>query len=439
MNQSKRHTEVDDVRLRRPDRSQTALKVHSPEDLVGPEHPVRAIWRVVSVLDLSAFLVPIKAREGVGGRDSTDPRLLVALWLYAHIRGVGSARELARLCLEHNAFIWLCGGVTVNHHLLSDFRVGHGAALDGLFTQVIASLVDKGVVKVYRISTDGTRVRACAGASSFRRKATLLELQAEAKEHVENLKALLDDPEKSAGVSAKQKAARQRAARERAERVDEAIAALPNLEKRQEELSKKIAEKDQAKKIKEPRASTTDAEARVMKMGNGGFNPAVNVQFGVDTESRAILGVEVSDRGTDNDLAEPMRKQVEERTGQKVSEQLVDGGYSNKQDVERAAAAGTKLFMPPKPPRNKEKRASAYDPMPGKSDVLKDWRARMGSDEGKAIYKERAATVETVNGDLKTHRGLDRFVVRGLEKAKSVALWAAMAYNLMHFSSALLG
>lgn len=415
------------------------MKIQSPDDLIRVDHPARVVWAVVEQMDLSAFHTPIKAREGVCGRDSTDPRLLVGLWLYAITRGVGSARELERLCNESDPYRWMCGGVTVNHHLLSDFRSGHGAALDALFTRSIASLVKQGLVKVFRISQDGTRVRACAGASSFRRRETLDELLAAAEAHVKDLKTLLDDPQKSAGLSAKQKAARTRAARERVERIKKAAAALPELEQRQEALSKSVSEKDKPKKLKEPRASTTDADARNMKMPNGGFNPAVNMQFAVDTESRAIVGVDVSDRGTDNDLAEPMRQQVEQRTGQKVHEHLIDGGYSNKEQIERAAAEGTDVYIPPKPPRNKDKRASGYEPMPGESQVLTDWRARMGSKEGKTIYKERASTVETVNADLKTHRAMGRLLVRGLDQAKCVALWSALAYNLIHFGSALVG
>lgn len=413
------------------------MVVQSPDELVSLDHPVRSVWAVVDQMDLSEFYGAIKAREGVCGRDSTDPRLLVALWLYGITRGIGSARELDRLCRESSPYRWLCGGVTLNHRLLSDFRVDHAEALDGLFTRTLASLVKEGLVTVHRISQDGTRVRASAGTSSFRRSETLDELLAAARLHVEQLKAQLDDPQQSAGLSAKQKAAKTRAAKERIERIERARAALPELQKRQEQLSKKVSEKDKAKKLHPPRASTSDPEARNMKMPNGGFNPAVNVQLAVDTQSRAIVGVEVSDRGTDNGLAEPMRKQVEQRTGLKVKEHLVDGGFSDKAQIERAAAEGTLMYIPPKPPRNKEKRATAYDPMPGESDVLTEWRARMGSEEGQAIYKERAASVETVNGDLKTHRAMDRLLVRGLKKARCVALWTALAYNLMHFGLAM--
>src|SRR5664279_1628707 len=173
------------VRLRRPERRQVAMLIQCPDDLVGANHPVRMVMAVVERLDLSGFHEPIKARAGQAGRDATDPELLVALWLYACIRGIGSARELARRCEDSAAFRWLCGGVTVNHRLLSDFRTDHGAALDALFTEVIASLVDKDVVRVSRVSQDGVRVRLSAGASSFRREERLEKLLRQARQHVE--------------------------------------------------------------------------------------------------------------------------------------------------------------------------------------------------------------------------------------------------------------
>jgi len=429
-----------DVRVRVPERNQMSMQVACGDELVAADHPVRVIWDVVGRLDLSAFYASIKARDGVVGRDATDPRLLVALWLYGATRGVGSARELARRCVESDPYRWLCGGVSLNHHTLSDFRVGHAGALDALFTRVIATLVDQGLITVHRIGQDGTRVRACAGASSFRRSERLGLLLAQARAHVAELKALLDDPERSAGLSAQRRAAQRRAARVRAARVERAIAQLPELVVRQARLAKRVSKKDKAKgKLKEPRASTTDADARVMKMPDGGFRPAVNVQLATDTASRAIVGVEVVNAGVDTAQAEPMREQVERRTGRKVHEHLLDGGYLVHDEIERAHAQDVTLYVPPKPPRNKAERGSEYEPRPDDSDVLKEWRARMGRDEGKAIYKERAATSETVNADLKTHRGLVRLTVRGLPKARCVALWCALAYNLMHFAPALLG
>jgi transposase len=415
------------------------MAVSCPDDLVEADHPVRVVWQVVCGLDLGRFYEAIKARDGVGGRDATDPRLLVALWLWAATDGVGSARELARLCVDSRAYQWLCGGVSVNHHTLSDFRVGFGEALDELFTQVIVSLVDKKLVGVHRVSQDGVRVRACAGASSFRRRERLNLLHAQAKAHVAELRKLLDDPEQSAALSCKKKAAMERAAREREQRVAEALAQLPELEARQAKLAKRVSKADKAKgKLREPRASTTDPDARVMKMPDGGFRPAVNVQLATDTQSRAILGVDVVNAGVDAGQLGPMRKQVEARSGGTVREHLADGGYLTFDDVDAAAAAGVTLYLPPKPPRDPQKNGTQYEPRKSDSPAVKDWRQRMGTGQAGEIYKERAATSETVNADLTAFRGLVQLTVRGLAKARCAALWCALAYNLMHFGRAML-
>ncbi|MBZ5627736.1 MAG: transposase [Acidobacteriia bacterium] len=428
------------VRLRTPERRQMAMVVQCPDDLVGPAHPVRMVMAVVEKLDLSRFCEPIKAREGMAGRDATDPRLLVGLWLYACIRGIGSARELARRCEDSAGFRWLCGGVSVNHRLLSDFRTDHGDALDELFTQVIASLVDKDVVKVSRVSQDGVRVRVSAGASSFRREERLQELLKKAKQHVVELRQQVDSPGYAA-LSAQQRGARQRAAEEKQQRLEQAIAQLPELKKKQAEAEKRAGRGAFGQKVRErqPRVSTTDAEARRMKMPNGGFNPAVNVQLATDTQSRAIVGVEVSKEGSDSTgLSEPMRQQVEQRTGQRVEQHLLDGGYLRKDDIERAHGQGVELFVPPKPAKNPQNRGCELEPKRGDSEAVRAWKQRMASAAGKEIYKARAATSETVNADLRSYRGLTQITVRGLSKARCVALWCALAYNVMHFASVLL-
>jgi transposase len=429
------------VRLRRPERRQVAMVVQCPDDLVGPDHEVRMVWAVVEKLDLSAFCEPIKAREGSAGRDATDPQLLVGLWLYASIRGIGSGHELARRCEESAAFRWLCGGVTVNHRLLSDFRTDHGDAVDALLTQVIASLVDKGVVKVRRVSQDGVRVRVSAGASSFHREERLQKLLEQAKQHVAELRQQLESPATLAALSNRQRAARKRAAEEKQQRVEAAIAQLPELKRRHAEVARQAGQGKSGEKVRkrEPRVSTTDAQARRMKMPNGGFNPAVNVQLATDTESRAIVGVEVTNEGSDNGgLSEPMRRQVEQRCGRKVQQHLVDGGYMRQQDVEQAHEQGVELFVPPKPARNPENRGRELEPKHGDSPAVLAWKRRMASDEGKRIYKQRGATSETVNADLRMYRGLGPITVRGIPKARCVALWCALAYNVMHFASALL-
>jgi len=412
-------------RLRRPDRNQALMQTCYLDEMLPADHQARTVWAVVDKLDLSEFHEPLKARGSDPGRSATDPKLLVALLLYAVMEGIGSGREIARLCECHDAFRWLCGGVPVNYHTLNDFRVGHEKALDHLFTQVLAVLMYKKAVTVRRICQDGTKVRASAGAGSFRREGKLREHLAAAKAHVEAVKQLADD----ATVSAVKRAARERAAREREERITAALAELPKIQE------DKIRSRDKQSMAKAPRASTTDPDARVMKMPDNGFRPAYNVQLVVDPTSRAIVGVDVTHARTDTKEGQPLREQVEQRTGQKVEEHVVDGGYVQKDRIEQAEARGTKMYAPVP---NARKDPKVYEVKKTDGPGVAAWRRRMASAEGKAIYTQRGATVETVNADIKTFRGLSRIVVRGLKRVRSQVLWSALAYNLLHFGPVLL-
>ena len=255
------------------------------------------------------------------------------------------------------------------------------------------------------------------------------------------LRKQLESPAQSAAVTARQKAARRRAAESRQQRLEQAIAQLPELKRKQAEAAAKAGQGKSGQKIRdtEPRVSTSDAEARRMKMANGGFNPACNVQLASATESRAIVGVAVSYEGSDSaGLSEPMREQVEQRSGGRVQQHLLDGGYLRIADLERAHEQEVELFLPPKPARNPERRGRELEPKAGDSQAVRAWKQRMGSEEGKNIYRQRAATSETVNADLRSYRGLTQLTVRGLAKIQCVALWCALAYNVMHFGAALL-
>ena len=430
-----------EVRLRKPERRQMELVPQCVDDFIAPTHPVRTVAQVVEKMDLSAFQEGIQAREGVAGRDATDPELLVGLWLYACIRGIGSARELARRCEESLPFRWLCGGVSVNHRLLSDFRTDHEKKLDELFTRVIATLVDKELVSVSRISQDGVRVRVSAGGASFHREERLRVLLAESETHVQGVKRQLQEPEKLAARAVREKAAQRRVAEDRKKRIAEALEQLPEMERRQQERAQRAGTGRSGNQIraKALRVSTSDPDARIMKMPHGGYHPAFNVQLASDPQSRAIVGVEVSNEGTDSaGLSEPMREQVERRTGKKVKQHLLDGGYLHYQDIERAQEQGVELFVPPKGARKPENRGRELEPKAGDSLAVLAWKRRMASEEGKQIYKLRGSTSETVNADLRTYRGLLPMSVRGLHQARCVALWCALAYNVMHFAKVLL-
>jgi len=412
----------DAIRLRRPDREQMLLTPCDLDGLVPKDHDARTIWAAVERLDLSAFYSAIAARGSDPGRPATDPQLLVALWLYATKEGIGSGRELAERCVHHDAYRWLCGGVPVNYHTLNDFRVGHEKALDDLFTQVLANLVHHDVVQVNRVAQDGTRVRAHAGQSSFRRRRSLEQHRVEMAAHIQAVKRQAED----GGAAA---AARLRAAVAKRERLDRALSALDEME------AAKARQKNKPSKHREARASTTDPDARVMKMPGGGFAPAYNVQLATDVDSRAIVGVSVTNAGSDAHESEPMRSQVVRRTGREVRAHLFDGGFVHLASIERAERSGVKVYAPVPEPKGS---VSRYRPRAGDGPGVAAWRRRMRSPAARRLYARRAATSETVNADLKAHRGLRQFPVRGLSKVRCVSLWASLAYNVMHFAQYLL-
>lgn len=419
------------VRVQMPNRGQLEMRASDLESTIAEDHRVRSVWAYVERLDLRALYGQIKALRGGVGRTPIAPEILLSLWLYATLESIGSARAVARLAQEHDAYRWLCGGVSVNYHTLADFRVGHGALLDELLTMSVASLVAAGAVTLERVAQDGMRVRASAGSKSFRRRHSLEGFLKHAKEHVATLKAQVqNDP---AAHSRSEQAARERAARERQEKIEAALKRLPELE-----AAKARQNGRGKKKVKEARSSMTDAEATIMKMPNGGYNPAYNAQFCSDTQSQVIVGVDMITAGVDQGQLTVMLDQLQQRYQKTPNEYLVDGGYVTVAQVD-AGAARSKLYAPV-PERGKDK-LEQYAPHPKDSPVMAEWRQRMNTDEAKEIYKERAATAECVNA-LARERGLTRLRVRGLAKTKSVLLMYALAHNLMRMvklAPALLG
>lgn len=402
------------ARYETANRDQIELQPCDLETLLPPGHAARLVWRFVEGLDLSAFYAAIRAREGRAGRSPIDPKILVALWLYATMDGVGSAREVDRLCYRHDAYRWLRGGVSVNYHTLSDFRVQHHVALDDLLTQSIAALLQGGIITMARVAHDGTRVRGSAGAGSFRRGETLQECLRQARTQVERTAKQSDAP-----VNAREAAAQQRAAAERLARVEEALAQLPAVQ----------ATKDRQhdKRPTAARVSTTDPDARVMKMADGGYRPAYNVQLATDVDSRAILGVTVTNLGSDRSSLLPMLTQLRTRTGRVPVAALVDGGCFTRETITDAAAQQVKVYAPLSTRRG----GPTAKPTRTDSSALREWRARMETDDAKQIYKARAATAEWVNADARTHRTLTAIPVRGLTKVHTWALWIALAHNML--------
>jgi transposase len=409
-------------RLREPVRDQIELRAVDLEALLACEHPARVIWDYVRGLDLRELEEAVRAREHTPGQAPVSPRLLLALWLFATSQGVGSARALDRLCKSHDAYRWLCGGVGVNYHGLSDFRVAHPELLDRLLTENVATLSMAGVINLDEVVQDGVRVRASAGASSFRREKKLHKELRKAARLIERLKRETDDhPDAS---NRRIKAAQERAARERAERVAAAQKALSEIAQQRERREKKRG--DRKKQVKEPRASTTDPDARVMKMADGGFRPAYNCQVSTVAKGQIVVAVQAETNGSDRGLIRPMLDQVQHRYRRLPRRHLVDGGFNKNEDTEWAAAAGVSIYGPPV--RSKHK-TDPYAPRPDDGPGVAAWRQRMKSPHGKGVFKRRGMG-ECINARFRQWR-LYQFTVRQRQKVTTMLHWLALANNIL--------
>jgi len=408
-------------RLREPKRDQIELRAVDIESLIGEEHPVRVIWAYVSGLDLSDLEDRIKARDDRPGHPAISPRLLLALWLYATSDGVGSARALERLCNSHDVYRWLCGGVSVNYHTLADFRVGCADLLDQLLSEHLAALAKAGLIDLDTLAQDGVRIRASAGAASFRREATLDRHLAAAQAVVEELKREVDA--RSDASNQRIEAAKKRAARERSERVKAAQTALAEIKRRRQEREEK---RGNGKKPKEPRASITDAEARAMKMADGGFRPGYNVQVASTAGGQIVVAVEVCNNGSDRGLMRPMLERLRILTGRFPARHLADAGFCSAEDIEWAHDEGVEVYCPPTQSKHG---TDPYLPRRGDGAGVLAWRTRMASEAGKAQYKPRSIC-ECIHARWRNW-DLRQLTVRGIEKARAVVLCYALTNNIL--------
>jgi len=407
------------VRTSEPVREQGIFRWEMPEDALPEDHPARLFWRVVGTLDLSGFTREARAVEGQAGRSVLSVRMLLTLWLYAISVNIGSAREIARRTQSDAAFRWIVGDKSVGHAKLSEFRVGHGAVLDKLFTDVLGTLLHRRLISLDLVAQDGTRVRASASAPSFRRERSLLECREQAALHVKGVLAEADDPEATEG----EKLARLEAALDYQRRVEAAIATVHEL---------------QSAGNTEARASTTDADARVMKMADGGFRPAYNVQLATAGSPmggpRTIVGVRVTNIGSDMGSVKPMLDQIEERTERLPDVLLADGNHASHECIHDADARGvTTLIAVPKRKGSADGRRRANE-----DPAILAWKARMETDEAKTLYRARASLCELPNAHLKSRLGLGQLLVRSLPKVTCVALLAALSANILAHAHALL-
>jgi transposase len=284
------------VRVREPQRTGQQVVWTLTEDTLPPDHPARRLWDAFGACDLRAFSRDAKAVRGVPGRSVRSPRMKLTLWGYAMVRGIVSAREIARRCHDDLAFRWIVGDMgRIHHSTLSDFRVGHRDALGALFDEVLTQLVARGALRLPAedLAVDGMRIRADASAASFRDAEGLAQLREQVSVHVRAVMAQAERAEADPGESRPDV----QAALNWQDRVAEAERACAQV------AAVKARAKDRKRREVEARASSTDPDARWMKMPEKHLAPAYNAQFGVVGDRRGgprtVVAFRLTQQGTD--------------------------------------------------------------------------------------------------------------------------------------------
>lgn len=416
-------------RIHSANRSQLIFDVIDYETLIPPDHKARIICRFVENLDLKTFYDEIKSRDGLAGRGAFDPKVLLSLWLYATAEGIGSARLLEKLCQRDCAYRWICGGLTINYHTLSDFRSENGDKLDKLLTDIITSLVASKVMKLNTLIIDGTKIPANASRNSFKRKQKLTDLSNSIGERVKKLRAELKQNPNASNDRVELK--KQQELLKMEAKLNKALKELPKIEA-VKEARKKKQKKDA--KISEPRVSITDPEARIMRFQKKTIAPAYNCQIAVEPETFIAVSVKVTNQGNDKNMLKPMIENIESRYDTRPDEVLVDSSYRDHATIIEFAehSTPTKLFSPlpekkenilPKSLANRKRKEAAY-PEP-----VKEFYSRMETEAAKEAYKRRGR-IETVNG-IFHNRMLSGFRLRGMDKVKSEILMQCICHNIM--------
>jgi transposase len=403
------------VRTVEPCRTQVEMKFASIDELVDEAHLARVVDAVVGQLDLKVLLTKWRARQGHAGRAVTSVRMLLTLWIYALARGVGSAREIERRTRTEDAFKWIVGDMLPSHDVIARFRVEQGDGFDALLTDILATLIHRGLLDLNTVAQDGTRLRASASAASFRSEEALLQCREQAALH---LKAVLATADENTPAS---QAAREAGARDFQRRVDEALATFALLRETTDAAEK-------------ARASTTDPEARVMKMADGGFRPGYNAQFSVagdaDGGPRTIVAVQVTNRGSDLGSITPALEQMQCRTGKLPKKLLADANHTKLDCITKAKKKGVRVYCPTMK-RGKKGATAPAVPRGGDTPEVAEWRVRMNSCLDRRVYGARASLSELANAFLKGRSGLASVSVRGTKKVTSSMLLFAVASNIL--------
>lgn len=419
---NKKSKDIGLLKIKEPCRNQVEFQMQSLEQLLPYDHKARDVWSFVDDMDTAPIFTEIKSLQGGSGRPVTSPKVLLAVWIYSILDGNTSARKLEDLCHYHLAYKWLVGGTAVNRTMLANFRSIDPLKFEDLLTSCLAAMVQTGLIDDRDFSQDGSRIKANAGFSSFRREASLKKTKEEIQNYLQNLGSKADyDKRKKQELIKKQ------------ERVN---AALKALEEARTERIKNGTRNRQAPKeedLKKIRTSITDPSCRKMKMGDGGYRLAYNVQFATGLDSRVIFGVDVVntlDPGTASRMMAKVNNRLHRLNLSPAKNWLTDSAYSSKEDITEVAALFPNCcYISPAKVRKgcDPKKYQKTD-----SEAVKNWRDNLENPQNIELYKKRCSTAEFSNAQVKND-GLTKFSVRGFLKVRGQVLLHAIANNIERF------
>lgn len=435
------------------DRETPFLFPPSVQEWLPKDHLARFVVETVDGLDLGEL------ERGYAGRGSPafHPAMLLGLLIYGYATGVFSSRKIERASYDSVAFRYIAANTHPDHDTINEFRKRFVGQLKPLFVQVLQIARELGMLKLGTVSLDGSKVHANASRHSALSWGHATKIEAQLKAEVEELLRLAERAEQSelpdglsipeelalrdkrlaAIAQAKQKIAERAAVREAEERAEYEAKSRAREQKRA--AGKKPRGRDPQPPQPGPKdadqVNLTDADSRIMKVADGGFDQTYNVQGAVDVQSRLLVAQDLSQAPNDRQQLEPMLDEfaaLPEALG-KVEALLADAGYSSMHNIECCEAAQITPYIAARKESHHVPllvRFCGPNPLQAGADALVRTQHRLHTPQGKALYAQRKSTIEPVFGIIKQVMGFRQFLLRGLQKVRGEWTLVCMAYNM---------
>jgi transposase len=432
------------------DPEQPYLLPPDPREWLPEGHTALVVHDLVSRLDLSEIFEAY-GDGSTGGMPPFDPRMMTRVWLYAYMHGVRSSRKVAKALVEDVAFRFLSGNQQPRYWALNAFRTRHRHALANLLQQSISVAVKAGLVRLAHVAIDGTKLKANASRSKAMSYARLkleqerlrAEIEAfldacdevdaaedeefgdgdglEVPEHLRSRRARLEAIERA--KEQLEREAVERAEREQGERRDGAV--------REGRIFRgRVVPSEAVPRSREQR-NFTDGESRIMRH-QGSFIQAYNAQVAVDAEAQIIVACELTNEAPDNRHLPGLLEQVRVHTLGSPKEVSADAGYYGRANLDAIAAVGAEAFIAPqRVPHELWRSTEPPAPLPPDATPKMVMMHRLATPRGKAAYLKRQTTVEPVFGQIKSARGLNQVLHRGLDKVRCMWAFECAVHNFL--------